>query len=157
MHTVQCGVQNNFIVKTENTPNFIMVIDLKKDPKNSGPIWPNLVLQKRPFKNSNLHYMSFFQSCSILTCYSLKWPSQWVVSENIYVGGYLIYRLGDTASDRVQKGHFGLGSPFGPYQRRYHPYGTSNTPKHIYFLNLLIETVILSYNTLKWLFKIVKK
>ena len=70
--------------------------------------------QKWQFKNSNLHYMSFFQSCSILTFYSLKWSSQWVGSENIYVRGYLIYCLGDTASDRVQKGHFGLGSHFGP-------------------------------------------
>ena len=57
--------------------------------------------------------------------------------------------MGDTASDRVQKGHFGLWSPFGPYQRRYHPYGISNTPQNIYFRNLLIETVILSYKTLK--------
>ena len=93
--------------------------------------------------------MSFFQSCSILTFYSLKWPSQWVGSENIYVGGYLIYRLGDTASDRAQKGSQGQSDPFGPYQGRYHPYYVPNTLQHIYFLNLLIETVILSYKTLK--------
>ena len=105
--------------------------------------------QKWQFKNSNLHYMLFFQSCSILTFYSLKWSSQWVGSEKIYVRGYLIYCLGDTASDRVQKGHFGLGSHFGPYQRWYHPNSISNTPQHIYFLNLLIERVILSYKTLK--------
>ena len=60
-----------------------------------------------------------------------------------------MYHMGNTASDRVQKGHFGLWSPFGPYQRRYHPYGISNTPQTIYFWKLLIETVILSYKTLK--------
>ena len=67
----------------------------------------------------------------------------------MYVEGYLMYRMVDTASDRAQKGYQGQSGPFGPYQRRYHPNGISNTPQHIYFLNLLIETVILSYNTLK--------
>ena len=64
--------------------------------------------QKWQFENSNLHNMSFFQSCSILTFYSLKWPSRWVGSGNIYVGGYLIHSMGDNAPDRVQKGHFKL-------------------------------------------------
>ena len=79
--------------------------------KNFLVIRKFFVYQKWQFKNSNLHYMSFFQSCWILTFYSLKWPSQLVGSENIYVRGFLIYCLGDTASDRVQKGHIGLGSP----------------------------------------------
>ena len=57
--------------------------------------------------------------------------------------------MGDRASNRVQTGHFGLKGPFGTYRRWYHPYGISNTPQTIYFLNLLIETVILSYKTLK--------
>ena len=93
--------------------------------------------------------MSFFQSCSILTFYSLKWPSQWVGAENIYVEGYFISRMVDTASVRAQKGSQGQSDPFGHYQRRYHPYGISSTSQHIYFLNLLIERVILSYTTLK--------
>ena len=126
-----------------------MVLDLKKHQKKFGTDLTKFGLSKMAIKKSNLHYMSFFQSCSILTCYSLKWPSQWVGSENIYVGGYLIYCLGDIASDRSQNGSQGQSGPFGPYQRRYHPNGISNTPNHIYFLNPLIETVILSYKTLK--------
>ena len=56
---------------------------------------------------------------------------------------------GDIAADWVQKGHFGLVSPFGPYLSTNHQYGRSNTPQTIYFWKLLIETVILSYKTLK--------
>ena len=40
-------------------------------------------------------------------------------------------------------------SPFGTYLGTNHQYGRSNTPQTIYFWNLLIETVILSYKTLK--------
>ena len=38
---------------------------------------------------------------------------------------------------------------FGAYLGTYHPYSIYNTPQTIYFWKLLIETVILSYKTLK--------
>ena len=57
--------------------------------------------------------------------------------------------MGDLYTNRAQKGQNPPNGHFGPYLCTNHPYGIPNTPQTIYFWKLLIETVILSYKTLK--------
>ena len=50
---------------------------------------------------------------------------------------------------RSQNGPILEIGPFWSHLGQLHKYGMQNTPQTIYFWNLLIDTVILSYKTLK--------